>query len=90
MKKLNKKEKFVIREIAGDYIMMPVGGTAQKFSGLIMANEVSAFIWENIDKVYSVEELTKLICKEFVVDYKEAFTDTKELVEQMKVAGWIE
>lgn len=87
---MKKIEEFIAREIAGEYVMMPVGKTAQKFNGLIMANEVSAIIWEHIESVKNTEELVDLICKEFDVSYEEAWKDTAELINQMKTAGWIE
>lgn len=90
MKRLKKVEDFIIREIADEYVMMPVGKTAQKFNGLIMANDVSAFIWEHIEEVETVEELVELICGDFEVSYEEALRDTTALVEEMKKAGWIE
>ena len=55
-----------------------------------MANDVSAFIWENIEEVETVEELTKMICEEFEVSFEEALRDTEEMVTEMKKAGWIE
>ena len=87
---MKKTEEFITREIAGEYVMMPVGKTAQKFNGLILANEVSAFILEHIECVKNLDELVDLICKEFDVSYEEAWKDTKELISQMKTAGWIE
>lgn len=86
---MKKIEEFIAREIAGEYVMMPVGKTAQKFNGLILANEVSAFIWEHIESVKNTEELVDLICKEFDVSYEEAWKDTVELISQMETAGWI-
>ncbi|MGN8922640.1 PqqD family protein [Lachnospiraceae bacterium HCP28S3_F9] len=87
---MKKIEEFITREIAGEYVMMPVGKTAQKFNGLILTNEVSAFIWEHIECVKNLDELVILICKEFDVSYEEAWEDTTELINQMKTAGWIE
>lgn len=87
---MKKCEEFIIREIAGDYVMMPVGETALKFNGLIMANAVSAFIWEKIEDVDTVEELAKLITDEFEVTYEEAFEDCNILTQQMIKSNWIE
>lgn len=87
---MKKIEEFIAREIAGEYVMMPVGKTAHKFNGLILANEVSAFIWEHIECVKNLDELVTLICKEFDVSYEEAWKDTTEFISQMKTAGWIE
>ena len=52
---MKKKEKFLLRKIAGSNIMMPVGETALKFNGLITANDPAAFIWEHVEEVNSVE-----------------------------------
>ena len=46
---MKKKEQFVARTIGGEHIMLAVGETALKFNGLIYANDVSAFIWNNIE-----------------------------------------
>lgn len=87
---MKKKEEFVTRDIAGDYVMMPVGETALKFNGLIMGNAVSAFIWENIENVENSDEMAKLICENFEVDFETAKKDTDELMGEMVKAGWIE
>lgn len=87
---MKKTEDFIIRELAGEYIMMPVGKTAQKFSGLILANSVSSFIWRHLEKFDHVEDLAKYVCEEFEVSYEEALKDTSEILVQMRTAGWIE
>lgn len=86
---MKKCEEFIIREITGDYVMMPIGETALKFNGLIMANAVSAFIWEKIEDVDTVEELAKLITDEFEVTYEQAFEDCNTLIQQMIKSNWI-
>ena len=78
---MRKKEQFIIRQVADEYVMMPIGATAQKFNGLIMANDVSAFIWDNIEKVETPEELIDLIYAEFEADYERISADTLEILE---------
>lgn len=87
---MKKLEQFILRTIAGEHVMMPVGPTAQKFSGLINANDVSAFIWQHIEEVSTAEEMARLVTGEFEVSYEEALADTAGLIENMKKAGWIE
>lgn len=43
---------FIVREIAGDYIVVPTGEEALKFNGLITLNEVGAFLWKKIGRRY--------------------------------------
>ena len=37
--------EFILREVAGEYILVPVGAAAVKFNGLITLNEIGAFIF---------------------------------------------
>lgn len=39
------EKEFVLREIAGDYIIIPTGKTVLDFNGLITVNEVGASLW---------------------------------------------
>ena len=39
------EKEFVLREIAGDYVIIPVGKTVIEFNGLITVNEVGVSIW---------------------------------------------
>lgn len=87
---MKRKESFILRNIAGEYIMMPVGDTALKFSGLIRANEVSGFIWEHIEEADCPEKLADMVCAQFEVGYEEALKDVSLLLGQMEQAGWIE
>ena len=47
---------FVMRNIAGENILVPTGEAAEKFNGMITMNEVAAFMWKNIDEVESKED----------------------------------
>lgn len=40
------KKEFVLREIAGDYVIIPTGKTVLEFNGLITVNEVGVSIWK--------------------------------------------
>lgn len=42
MMKISKE--FILREIAGEYILVPVGKTALTFNGLVTVNEVGAHL----------------------------------------------
>ena len=43
-------KEFILREIAGEYILVPVGKTALTFNGLVTVNEVGALIWGMLEK----------------------------------------
>lgn len=85
-----KKEEFIVRKIADHHVLMPVGMTAQKVNGMVVATETGAFIWEHIEEVNSAEEMAKLLEAEFEVSYEEALADVTVLFDNFQKAGWIE
>lgn len=87
---MRKKETFIVRNVGGSNIMVPIGETSKKFSGLITANETAAFIWEHIERAQNIKELAQLLCEEFEVTFENALNDCTILVENLKKAGWIE
>lgn len=82
--KLNKD--FILREIAGEYILVPIGDTPLSFNGLITVNDVGAFIWNNIKKTSSEEEILKLILDEYDVDKDSAKEDLAEFLGKLREA----
>lgn len=87
---MKKLEQFISREVMGNHVLMPVGLTTQKFSGMILTTETGAFIWEHIEEVSSAEEMANLLTQEFEVSYEEALADVTALFDNFKQAGWIE
>lgn len=83
------KKDFIKREIAGDYILVPIGSTALDFNGLITMNDVGAFIWENLESVENQDEMLKQILSEYEVDEKTAKEDMEEFLDILKNADII-
>lgn len=83
------KKDFVLREIAGEYILIPTGSTTQEFNGLITINDVAAFVWKNIESTESIEELVSMVLEEYDVEEEIARNDISEFVKQLKEADMI-
>ena len=83
-----KVEKdFVLREIAGDYIIIPTGKTVLKFNGLITVNEVGVSIWKMLQEGVTLEQLVQGILDEYDVDEKTAREDIQEFLDQLDKGG---
>lgn len=82
-------KEFILREIAGECILIPIGNTTQEFNGMISVSSSAKLIWENIEKVNSLDELTQLVIDKFEVDPTMAQEDTAEFVKQLLAAGFI-
>ena len=69
MKKINE---FMLREIAGEYVAIPVGATTEHFNGMISLTETAAFLYEHIEQAPSLAALVSLLRSEYEVDEETA------------------
>ncbi len=84
------KEGYLLREVAGSNIVVPIGEGELNFSGVITLNDVGAFFWQKLDKGCTKEELLKALLTEYEIDEKTASNDIDEFVGKLKEAGLLE
>ena len=78
-------QNFILREIAGEYVIVPTGEAAYEFQGLITANETGAFLWEKLQKDEQTEEsLVKVLCEEYETDQTQAEKDVAEFIQRLR------
>ena len=78
------KDGFVLRNIADEYILMPVGDNIRNFNGTLLMNEVSAFIWEKLQNPMSSSDLLTAILEEFDVDEATASADLDTILAELE------
>lgn len=84
------KYEFSVREIAGDFVLVPLGRAALKLSGMITTNAVGAFLWEQLMEEISEERLVEKLVKAFDVNINTAKNDVKEFLEQLQKLDLVE
>ena len=78
-------KEFVLREIAGVYVIVPTGEAAYRFQGLITVNDTGAFLWEQLQSGEQTEEkLTDALCNEYETDRTEAAGDVAEFLRTLR------
>ncbi len=78
------KKEFILREIVGEFILVPINKSTSKFDGLITTNEVGKFIWENYESSKDEEDLLHKILEEYEVEEKEAKEDLDEFLDKLR------
>ncbi|MCI7100233.1 MAG: PqqD family protein [Lachnospiraceae bacterium] len=81
------EKEFVLREIAGDYIIIPTGKTVLEFNGLITVNEVGVSLWKMLQQDVTVEDLVKGILDEYDVEESVAREDIQEFLDTLVKGG---
>lgn len=84
------EKEFVLREIAGDYIIIPTGKTVLEFNGLITVNEVGVSLWNMLQKDVTFDELVAGILSEYDVEEDIAREDIQEFLNQLVTGGILE
>ncbi len=81
---MKRNENFVLREIAGEYVMVPIGSATLDFNGLMTVNEVGRFIWQELENETTQDALVKRVMEEYEVDIDTATADTAEFIKELK------
>lgn len=84
-KKFSIKQGYVAREIAGEYIAVPVDSSVS--SNIVVLNPVSKFLWDELATEKSFDELLDAMLKNYDVSKDEAETDLKEFLMQLLENG---
>ena len=69
------KSTIILRKIAGETILVPVGEDAVRVNGLITVNEVGALICEQLKEERTVDALVAAVTAQFDVDAQTARAD---------------
>ncbi len=83
------KEGYLLRQVAGSNIVVPVGEGSMDFSGVITLNEVGAFIWQILEKGADKQEILDKMLAEYDVSRETAEKDIDEYIEKLRGAELI-
>ncbi len=84
------KEGYALKEIAGSYVVVPLGETQSSFKGIMTLNGVGAFIWKFLENGADREELVKEVLAEYDVDEETAARDIDRYIIKLRAEKIIE
>ena len=79
--------EFVIREVMGDIIAVPVGNTAKRIHGMIMLNEVSKVIMQCLENDTDIRCIVERVTEIFDVAADQAESDIREFLNGLSALG---
>lgn len=85
------KGTFVLREVMGQNVVVPVGETSKNFHGMIKLNVTGAEIWKDIEKGLTKEQIAQKITENYEgVERNEALLKVENFLNKLQDAGIIE
>ena len=84
------KDGFVMRDVAGSKVVLPIGERQEEINGIITFNDTGAAIFNMLNGTYTVEEIIEKFAKDYEISYDVAKADVMKLIEKMRNQGLIE
>lgn len=77
-------DQFILRTIADEHLLIPVGQAAIHVKGLIALSESGALLYNRLKDGCSREDLVAALTEEYDVSAEEAGRDTDAFLDQMR------
>ncbi len=84
------KEGYMLREIAGNFVVVPVGIASKEFNGVITLNSTGAFLWKELMNGLSITDLIDRLVATYEVEKEVAAKDVNNFVSILKGANLVE
>lgn len=84
------KEGYILREVAGSHVILPLGEATIDFNGMASLNDSGLFLFEHMQEETTEEELVKALLDHYDTDEETAKRDVTNFVNKIKGAGIVE
>ncbi|MBS7360244.1 MAG: PqqD family protein [Oscillospiraceae bacterium] len=83
-------ENYILKTIAGQPVVVPVGEAAANINGMITLNGPAEIIWKGLQAEKSIDAIIKEITAEYDADENTVTKDIDAFVEKLKKYGILE
>ena len=87
---MKRKAEFMMRNIGGDKLLVPLGAQVLDINCLIVLNDTGAFVWELLAQERSVDEISVAVAEKFDVATNAARTDVQSFADEITKMGLLE
>ena len=81
---MKRNSGFMMRQVAGRYVLAPVGEMTKTFSGMVTMNATGKFLWDLLEQDQTVESLAQALVDNYEVDLEKATQDVIVYLEPLK------
>lgn len=84
---MKQTDGYLLRKVAEEYVLVPCGELTEEVNQLITLSETAAFIYQCAEVADSLEDLVRMVCKEYHVDAEDVRKDVCDVVTALKKQG---
>lgn len=78
------KEGFLLRNVAGNNVVVPIGKATLDFNGMMSLNDTGAFLFEKLIEGTSKEQLIEDLMNAYDVDKELAAKDVEDFIAKVE------
>ncbi|MBE6925259.1 MAG: PqqD family protein [Ruminococcaceae bacterium] len=82
-----RSEDFLLREVAGSQVLVPVGAATRSFAGIVTLNAVGVLLWDALQTQQSEESLVSVLTERYEVSEAQAMADVEKFLQNLKTVG---
>lgn len=83
------KEGFVLREVAGQVMVIATGEASKDFHGMIRLNSTGKDIWTGLQEKMSKKQIVERLCEKYEIDASSAEHDVEAFLNKMTEMGFL-
>ena len=82
-----RNENFLLREVAGSQVLVPVGAAVGEFAGIVTLNGSGVHLWNALSTEQTLESLAKVLMQQYEVSLTQATEDAEKFIEKLHEVG---
>ena len=75
---------YVLREVVGEYILIPTGKLSMTKNGVVTISESAAYLLKKMEGGKTLSQLCDLLLEEYEVDRETALSDVQGMIDSMR------
>lgn len=84
---MRANKNFVLRNVGGRSVAVPIGEECKRFNGVIKLNETAKWIFESVESGLMEDEAVAAMTEQYEVSLEHARESYRNTVEKMLAAG---
>lgn len=84
------KENYVMREVAGQAIVIAIGKESERFKGMINLNQTGKDVWMYLEEGLDIPGIVNKFIEKYEIDESTASEDVTDMINRLYKAGVLE
>ncbi len=81
------KSGFMLRDIAGQWVVVPLGARVVDFNSILTLSESAAILWRSLEKGAEKSQLVERLLNEYHVSEDKATQDVRKFLDTLQEKG---